>query len=1030
MGDEAPPPESLHHFSPEYAAFFAPRTHVFETVDLRTAASAANLRTLVPTSSKAVSRLQTATMCLSIAIGVVVAVVVFLSDQITRGLVLGIYRLARTGLEAREDGGGAASFARAICAMMFLGTASVTAASMLAVFVAPLASSSGIPQLKASLNGVRVPAFLALKTAAVKAVGVALSTGGGLISGRQGAMGHVGAAIGAGASQAASAAFEKRFFNSGPFARVFRALRTEEWKLNFAAVGAAIGIATTFSAPMGGWMWIFEEAVTHWDWRLGFLALGGCLSGVLTIWVLKFLSVGMPGGFLTLSLSEVGTLTNTSAGEPKFLFKDLPGYLLLGVCGGVFGALLPAISKRITLLRYRYPHPAYRVGEVAFIAALVNAGRIAIPYIAGDCRVQDAAIGNVLGRFSEQNFSQFDCPDGFFSPYAAVIYNPLTTVIRATLYAPGSFTLPLGALGAAAAYYAVFIVWSFGLPVPAGVFLPSFVFGSVFGRLVGVLVQLIFPSRTDLAVESYAFVGVVATLSGVSRGVSVSIIALEATGLLDASHIAVLVGFVAKQVGDALYAKSIYSVHIALKGMPYLHDVVPHPELYYQVRVADVMSTSVMSVRCRPRVEELLHTLSTTDHNAFPVFYKNLATAGKGPRSSRSFDVGYVSEHVQDAKSLGLDPAGEGREKVQGVDFGPLGERPSGSGGAKMSATRTSTSSTATTTTSGDGGGSNSTSDLATDQVEYAKVTFADTDVDEVEQTTLTTAPSRGVVVMEDPELGRVMPLRSEKAGAARRVGDDVVFGRRPLQFRTSIVLADGAKAFSAAFFENGVTRHVEFGNHNRLPDLANLHVQTWDQKTQVSTPQVQQRHPDPEKAPGAREGTGDPLLSKDPLPPVYSLQETSIPEFSLIGIIDRATLLALLDASIHRKDDGERVERRWFDSAWPNNRRAKNAEEVFERVRAANIGRLVIDLQEYLDPDPLFISDRAMTLAAYKLFRRTGARHILVSNTRESLIGGIITRKDILPASIRDTISQLHNADVLTPASGSSVSELPRADL
>lgn len=984
----APEPQSRPEprFSPEYAAFFAPRTHAFETVHLRTPASALNLRTLVPQSRRADRAFHAVTAAVVCAVGVAVAAAVFASDQLTRGLVLGIYRLAARGLAHDPDTAGATRVGAAVAALTLLGTASVTAASVLAVFVAPLASSSGIPQLKATLNGVRVPAFLSLKTAAVKAVGVALSTGGGLICGRQGAMSHIGAAIGAGISQAACTAARRRWFDSGPLAPAFRGLRTQEWKLNFAAVGAAIGIATTFSAPMGGWMWIFEEAVTHWDWRLGFLALGGTLTGVFTISVLRFLSVGMPGGFPTVSVAGPGQLINESALEPRFLFKDLPGFLLLGVCGGMFGAALPYINRRITLLRYKFPHPGFRIGEVAFIAALVNLGRIGIPYLADDCQlIADDNVQTALGPIGDQDFSQFNCPDGSFSPWAAVIYNPLAAVIRIALYAPGSSSLPIGALAAASAYYAFFIIWSFGMPVPAGVFLPGFVLGSVFGRLFGALVQVVFPARTDLDVESYAFVGVVSMLSGISRGVSVSIIALEATAQLNAAYVATLVAFVAKHVADALNPRSIYVVHIELKGMPYLHDVVPHPELYYQVRVADVMSTNVMSVRCRPRVEELLQTLSTTTHNAFPVYYKNPGPNGKG-RSSRSYDVGEIAHAVSEALELGLDPTAP----------------------AAIAAARDSAGEIAPPNQS-----TSSSSDSAEEHRAYVR--FGSSVDDGGDTETGSPLPlkrsSRGTVVLEDPELRRVMPLRSQNAGGANPEGDAVVFGRRPLQFRTSIVMADGAKNFTAAFFENGMTRHVQFGNRARMLTDAMF---SQEQSTQV-------RQLAPELAPQAQQMLAQPLQESlhmgagsnpDPLP--SQTHETGIPEFSLVGIIDRATLLALLDAAIERRDTSKGVGREWFDSAWPNNQRAKNAQELYDRVRAANIGRTVIDLEEYLDPDPLFISDRAMTHAAYKLFRRTGARHILVNNTRESRIGGIITRKDILPASIKDTIHQLSQADSL----------------
>jgi hypothetical protein len=84
--------------------------------------------------------------------------------------------------------------------------------------------------------------------------------------------------------------------------------------------------------------------------------------------------------------------------------------------------------------------------------------------------------------------------------------------------------------------------------------------------------------------------------------------------------------------------------------MPYVLDVVAHPRLYYQVRVADVVSTSVMLVRCRLRVEELLQTLTISTHNAFLIL-RGLCKARQG-QSSHSFERGRL--RLPTRKPVGL----------------------------------------------------------------------------------------------------------------------------------------------------------------------------------------------------------------------------------------------------------------------------------------------------------------------------------------------------------------------------------------
>ena len=53
-------------------------------------------------------------------------------------------------------------------------------------FVQPAATGSGLPQLKAFLNGVNIPHFLQLDTLAVKVVGVIFSVASGITCGKEG----------------------------------------------------------------------------------------------------------------------------------------------------------------------------------------------------------------------------------------------------------------------------------------------------------------------------------------------------------------------------------------------------------------------------------------------------------------------------------------------------------------------------------------------------------------------------------------------------------------------------------------------------------------------------------------------------------------------------------------------------------------------------------------------------------------------------------------------------------------------------
>ena len=94
--------------------------------------------------------------------------------------------------------------ASALWAYAGISSGYVLVATLLVAFVEPVARGSGIPEIKATLNGVNLPRCVRVKTLLVKAIGVLGSVAGGLPVGKEGPMIHSGAVTGAGVSQGKS----------------------------------------------------------------------------------------------------------------------------------------------------------------------------------------------------------------------------------------------------------------------------------------------------------------------------------------------------------------------------------------------------------------------------------------------------------------------------------------------------------------------------------------------------------------------------------------------------------------------------------------------------------------------------------------------------------------------------------------------------------------------------------------------------------------------------------------------------------
>ena len=147
-------------------------------------------------------------------------------------------------------------------------------AALLVVKIAPAASASGVPQLMAFLNGVRVPNLLNVWTFLVKFGSCSLAVAAGLPVGPEGPLIHMGAILGAAMSGFHSTTMG---FDLG----WLRHLRSSNHKRDFVTAGVAAGVAAAFDAPLGGLLFAFEEVASFWHSHLGWQVFFCCAMAVL-----------------------------------------------------------------------------------------------------------------------------------------------------------------------------------------------------------------------------------------------------------------------------------------------------------------------------------------------------------------------------------------------------------------------------------------------------------------------------------------------------------------------------------------------------------------------------------------------------------------------------------------------------------------------------------------------------------------------------------------------------------------------------
>jgi CIC family chloride channel protein len=200
--------------------------------------------------------------------------------------------------------------------------------------VAPEATGSGIPQVKAALA--YVPIALDLRVAIVKLLSTMLALGSGLVLGRQGPTVQIGAALAAQLSRWAP--------------------RSPDHHRQLVAAGAAAGLAAGFDAPIAGVLFVIEELLHD----VSSLTLGTAILASFTGGVVSRILAGP-----SLNLVSQSTVNQTS-----FSPQEIPFFLLLGLLTGLFAAafnrsILESLKVSRRYLRVSLP---WKIGLVGLIS--------------------------------------------------------------------------------------------------------------------------------------------------------------------------------------------------------------------------------------------------------------------------------------------------------------------------------------------------------------------------------------------------------------------------------------------------------------------------------------------------------------------------------------------------------------------------------------------------------------------------------------------------------------------------------------
>ncbi|KAG2718868.1 hypothetical protein I3760_03G240400 [Carya illinoinensis] len=428
-------------------------------------------------------------------------------------------------------------------------------ASIITAFIAPAASGSGIPEVKAYLNGVDAPGIFTLRTLVVK---------------------------------------------------------NDRDRRDLVTCGSAAGIAAAFRAPVGGVLFALEE-MASW-WRSALLWRSFFTTAVVALVLRAFIDICLSG---KCGLFGTGGLImfDVYSESVSYHLEDVPPVLALGVIGGILGSLYNFLLEKVLRIYSLINEKSigYKIFLACSISIFTSCLLFGLPWLATcrPCPADASEACPTIGRSG--NYKKFQCPPGYYNDLASLIFNTNDDAIR-NLFSKGTDNEFQHSSILIFFFTCFFLsIFSYGVVAPAGLFVPVIVTGASYGRFVGMLVG----PHSNLNHGLYAVLGAASLLGGSMRmTVSLCVIILELTNNLLLLPLIMLVLLVSKTVADA-FNGNIYDLIMKAKGFPYL-ETHAEPYMR-QLSVGDVVTGPLQLFHGIEKVGNIVHVLRTTRHNGFPI---------------------------------------------------------------------------------------------------------------------------------------------------------------------------------------------------------------------------------------------------------------------------------------------------------------------------------------------------------------------------------------------------------------------------
>ncbi|XP_058602716.1 chloride channel protein 1 isoform X2 [Onychostoma macrolepis] len=470
----------------------------------------------------------------------------------------------------------------------------VVFASLFCHLVSPQAIGSGIPELKTILRGVVLKEYLTLKAFVAKVIGLTAGLGSGMPIGKEGPFVHIASICAAVLSRVMSI-FTGVYENSAHVQDLL-------------VCACAVGVATCFAAPVGGVLFSIEVTSTYFAvrnyWR-------GYFAATFSAFIFRVLSVWNKDSVTITALFR----TNFRMDFP-FDLQELPAFAIIGISCGFLGAFFVYLNRQVVLImrrptaltRFLMKHRLIYPGAVTLIIASFTFPPGFGQFMAGELMPREC-INSLFDNFTWTKIWGSPAPPGL-GHSAAWLHPQVSVFVILLLFFVMKFWMS---------------AVSTTMPVPSGAFMPVFILGAAFGRLVGEIMATLFPNGIlfdgivyQILPGGYAVIGAAAMTGAVTHTVSTAVICFELTGQI--SHILPMMVAVilANMVAQGLQP-SLYDSIIQVKKLPYLPELGIGHISKYNIFVEDIMVKKIKFLSPQSTYRELRDLLESTSLKTIPL---------------------------------------------------------------------------------------------------------------------------------------------------------------------------------------------------------------------------------------------------------------------------------------------------------------------------------------------------------------------------------------------------------------------------